>query len=195
MSAKSPSISSASSSVWRSMLWFWTTITSCIPSPTNRSRMIETTSCSRPPASGLRRKKAAEKYSTLPDESRSGRTPFTFRRSTERKRVSSVEKPWVRRSMSPTSSQMQKVEPARIVSCGTSTPGVPDRAALGECFDDELVDVDVRRPGQHEDDAFRDVLGAEGVEAFVRGLRLLLVAAEAHAREVRLDEAGVDGRQ
>src|SRR4051795_5391746 len=97
--------------------------------------------------------------------------------------------------MSPTSSQMQKVEPSRIVSWGKSTPGVPNRAALSKRLDDELVDVDVRRPGEHEDDAFGDVLGAKRVEALVRRLRLLLVAPEAHAREVGLDEAGIDGGQ
>src|SRR3954470_3997386 len=97
--------------------------------------------------------------------------------------------------MSPTSSQMQKVEPSRIVSWGKSTPGVPNRAALSKRLDDELVDVDVRRPGEHEDDAFGDVLGAERVKALVRRLRLLLVAAEAHTREVGLDEAGIDCAQ
>src|SRR5436190_5936728 len=103
--------------------------------------------------------------------------------------------------MSPTSSQMQKVEPSRIVSCGNtlrvlgSCSGNPYRTALGQGFDDELVDVDVEWPSEGEDDAFGDVFWTEGVDAFVRRLRLLLVAAETDSREVRLDEAGIDRRQ
>src|SRR6266550_7281738 len=97
--------------------------------------------------------------------------------------------------MSPTSSQMQKVEPSRIVSCGKSAPDDADGARLGQGFDDELVDVDMEGPGEREEDAVGDVLGAERVDALVRLLRLLLVSAEANAGEVRLDEAGIDGRQ
>ena len=66
---------------------------SCMPSPTKRSRAIESESCASPPASGLRRKKAAEKYSTLPDESSSGRSPLIVSSRRERKRVSSAKKP------------------------------------------------------------------------------------------------------
>ena len=98
------------------MLSFRTTMWSCIPSPTKRSRLIDRTSCFSPPASGLRRKNAAEKYSTLPDESSSGRAPFTVSLSSERNLVSSVKKPLVCPSRSPISSQMQKVEPSRMVS-------------------------------------------------------------------------------
>src|SRR5256886_14035300 len=97
--------------------------------------------------------------------------------------------------MSPTSSQMQKVEPSRIVSCGKSAPDDADGARLGQGFDDELVDVDMEGPGEREEDAVGDVLGAERVDALVRLLRLLLVAAEANAGEVRLDEAGIDSRE
>src|SRR5436190_7882006 len=103
--------------------------------------------------------------------------------------------------MSPTSSQMQKVEPSRIVSCGNtlrvlgSCSGNPYRTALGQGFDDELVDGDVEGSGEREEDAFGDVFWTEGVDAFVRRLRLLLVAAETDSREVRLDEAGIDRRQ
>ena len=98
------------------MPWFWTITWSCIPSPTKRWRTIESESCGRPPAIGLRRKNAAEKYSTFPDESRSGFAPLIVRQSRERKRVSSANRPCVSPSMSPRSSQMQKVEPSRIVS-------------------------------------------------------------------------------
>src|SRR5256884_209686 len=97
--------------------------------------------------------------------------------------------------MSPTSSQMQKVEPSRIVSCGKSAPDDADGARLGQGFDDELVDVDMEGPGEREEDAVGDVLGAERVDALVRLLRLVLVAAEADAGEVRLDEAGIDSRE
>ena len=75
--------------------WFWTITWSCMPSPTKRSRAIESLSCASPPASGLRRKNAAEKYSTFPDESSSGRSPLTVSRKRERKRVSSAKKPLV----------------------------------------------------------------------------------------------------
>src|SRR5213080_5014720 len=97
--------------------------------------------------------------------------------------------------MSPTSSQMQKVEPSRIVSCGTSTPGDPDWARLGQGLDDELVDVDVAGTGDRKENAFGDVFGAKRVDAFVGRFRLLLVAAEANTGEVRLDESGIDGGQ
>src|SRR5437764_8612387 len=97
--------------------------------------------------------------------------------------------------MSPTSSQMQKVEPSRMVSWVKSAPGDPHGAALGKSLDDELVDVHMRRPCNGEEDAFSDVFGAERVDAFIGRLRLLLVTAEADAREVRLDETGIDGRE
>ena len=115
MSAKSVPSSSASSNATGSIDWFSTITWSCIPSPTKRWRMIESESCARPPASGLRRKKAAEKYSTTPEESSSGVAPLTVRQSRERKRVSSANRPCVSAAMSPRSSQMQKVEPSRIV--------------------------------------------------------------------------------
>src|SRR5213078_451273 len=97
--------------------------------------------------------------------------------------------------MSPTPSQMQKVEPSRIVSCGTSAPGDPHRARLGQRLDDELVDVDVAGTRDREENAFGHVFGTEWVDAFVRRLRLLLVAAEANAGEVRLDQSGIDGSE
>jgi hypothetical protein len=86
--------------------------------------MIETASWSRPPASGLRRKKAAEKYSTLPDESSIGRSPLTRNSRRERKRVSSAKRPLVRPSRSPIWSQIQNVEPSRMVSVGVES-GMP----------------------------------------------------------------------
>src|SRR5438874_937282 len=102
--------------------------------------------------------------------------------------------------MSPTSSQMQKVEPSRIVSRGTlrvlgSCSGNSDRAALGEGFHNELVDVDVAGPRDREEDALGDVFGPERVDPFVRRLRFLLVAAKANAGEVGLDEPRIDRRQ
>jgi hypothetical protein len=64
----------------------------------------------------LRRKNAAEKYSTLPDESGSGVTPLSVSVRRERKRVSSANRPLVFSPTSPMSSQMQKVDPSRIVN-------------------------------------------------------------------------------
>ena len=49
---------------------------SCRSSVTKRSQRSRISSGSNPPAGGLRRKKAAAKYSTLPVESGSGRTPL-----------------------------------------------------------------------------------------------------------------------
>jgi hypothetical protein len=66
---------------------------------------------------------------------------------------------------------------------------------LCERLDNDLVDVDVERPAEREEDAFGDVLGPERVYAFVRDLRFLLVATKADAGEVRLDQTGVDRRQ
>jgi hypothetical protein len=75
------------------MLWFWMTNESCIPSPTKRSRRIESTSCGNPLVKGLRMKNAAEKYSILSDERRRGRSPLIVSFSDERKRVSSAKSP------------------------------------------------------------------------------------------------------
>src|SRR6476646_1338284 len=95
---------------------------------------------------------------------------------------------------------MQKVEPSRIVSCGTlrvlgSRSGNPHGTALCQCFYDELVDVDVEGPREREEDAFGDVFGTQRVDAFVLRFRLLLVAAKANPGEVGFDEAGIDRRQ
>ncbi len=116
MSAKSDSNASPSWSVKGFMLWFSSTTTSCIPSPTKRSRRTESWSCCRLPDSGLRRKNAAEKYSTFPDDSGSGVLPLIVSASFERKRVSSAKSPLVSPPTSPSSSQMQNVDPSRIVS-------------------------------------------------------------------------------
>ena len=66
---------------------------------------------------------------------------------------------------------------------------------LRERLDHELVDVHVRRPSEREEHALGDVVGRERLDVRVDGARLLLVAAEADAREVRLDEARVDRRE
>ena len=55
MSAKSQPISSPSVKEMGSIPSLRSMIRSCIPSPTNRRRMIESVSCGSPPASGLRR--------------------------------------------------------------------------------------------------------------------------------------------
>jgi hypothetical protein len=94
----------------------------------------------------LRRKKAAEKYSTFPDESSSGVAPLTVRQSRQR-------------------------------------------------LDHELVDVHAVRARDGEHHALGHVLRGEGVDVRVDSRGLLLVPAEADAREVRLDEARIDRRQ
>ena len=111
--ASAPTSSSSVSSM-RRMLWFVTTIRSCMPSPTKRSRRTDISSGPRPSTSGLRMKNAAEKYSMRSDESSSGRSPLIVSLKCERKRVSSAKSPSTSRSMSPTRLQMQKVEPSRM---------------------------------------------------------------------------------
>src|SRR5262249_59226483 len=69
----------------------------------------------------------------------------------------------------------------------------PYGGGLVDRVDGELVDVDVGRARDREEHAVGDVLGPERVDALVDLARALIVAAEAHLREARLDEAGVDG--
>src|SRR5689334_14937501 len=99
--------------------------------------------------------------------------------------------------MSPTSSQMQKVEPSRIVSWAMSGQ-IADRADGGrlvERLDDDLVHVHMRGTGDREDDAVGDVVRPQRLDASVDGRGLLLVAAKPDAGEVRFDEARIDGGQ
>src|SRR6186997_2742998 len=196
MSAKSAPNSSPSSNDTPSIDWFSRTTTSCMPSPTKRSRVIETWSWRSPPLSGFRRKNAAEKYSTLPAESGRGVAPFSVSFSRERKRVSSAKRPLVWSPTSPRSSQMQKVDPSRIVNISPLFRAEDAHSGgLRERHDDDLVNVHVRGARDREEDAVRDVLRAHRpAERDVRvdRARLLLVAAEAHAGEVRLDEARRD---
>ena len=86
------------------------------------------------PASGLRMKNAAEKYSILSEESSSGRWPLIVSLSPERKRVSSAKRPSTLPWRSPSSSQMQKVAPSRIRSCWfiSSRSGVCDRRTTAQ---------------------------------------------------------------
>ena len=63
-------------------------------------------------------------------------------------------------------------------------PEDPPAARLGQRLDDDLVDVDVQRSRQREEDAVGDVLGGERLDALVDGGRLLLVALEADEREL-----------
>ena len=57
--------------------------------------------------------------------------------------------------------------------------------SLGTRLDHQLVDVDVRGPGGHPRDGVGDVLGQQRlVDAGVHRVGLLLVAAEAHEREL-----------
>ena len=116
MSAKSAASSSETSKSSRCMLSFRIAIRSCMPVPTNRSREMESASCGSPFRLALRRKNAAAKCSTRPDDSRSGGDPATESTSRERNRVSCAKKPLVSAAMSPRSSDMQNVDPSRIVS-------------------------------------------------------------------------------
>ena len=50
----------------------------------------------------------------------------------------------------------------------------------------------MRGPGQREEDAVGDLLGGDGLDPLVDGVRLRLVAVEADDRELGLDEARVD---
>src|SRR5436305_1012324 len=73
---------------------------------------------------------------------------------------------------------------------GHLAPGDPHRARLGQGLDDELVDVDVAGTRDREENAFGHVFGTEWVDAFVRRLRLLLVAAEANALACQRNRRG-----
>ena len=93
---------------------FRTRTTSVSPGPTKRSRAIASVSCSRfrPAGCGGR----TPPRSTRPGPTRAaGRAPSMRSSKRERKRVSSANRP-PPAFKSPMSSQMQKVEPSRIVS-------------------------------------------------------------------------------
>ena len=144
----------------------------------------------------MRRKNAAEKYSTLPEESSSGVAPLTVSLKRERKRVSSAKRPLV--SLADVAEVVADAE-GRSFEDRERHSIVADDAGAGrlrERHHDDLVHVHVRRPRDREEDAVRDVLGAiePPTPRCVDRARLLLVAAEAHAREVGLDEARRDGR-
>src|SRR5262245_37369075 len=118
------------------------------------------------------------------------------RRRSERKRVSSANRPPVSKSMSPRSSQMQKVEPSRIPSRGPSgTAKDPRGGRLRERLHDDLVHVHMLRPRKGEEDALGDVVGRQRLDVGVHLLGFFRVAAKTNLREVRLDEAGIDGGQ
>src|SRR5215210_1583401 len=196
MSAKSVASSMASSNSTRRRTRFWTRTRSCIPSPMKRSRAIESSSCPSPPTTGFRRKNAAEKYSTLPEERTSGASPLIVNRQRERKRVSCAKRPCVGVRMSPRSSETQNVEPSRIVKL-TEPLSADDLilTSLLEGLDDDLVHVHVGRAGDRPQDAVGDVFRLQVVDALVDGRLAALVAGEAHVRELRVTHhARVDGR-
>src|SRR4029078_4694024 len=70
----------------------------------------------------------------------------------------------------------------------------PGTARLLERLDHDLVDVDVQRTGEGEEDAVRHLFRRDRVDTVVDRVRLLLVAGEADEGELRLDQAGIDGR-
>ena len=102
--------------------------------------------------------------------------------------MSLVKNPHVAPSRFPASSEMQNVEPSRIVN---------DRvlARLLERLDHQLVHDHVVGPRDREEDAVGDVVRREVADALVdRGLRVG-VAGEADLGELGLsDHPGVDGR-
>lgn len=73
-----------------------------------------------------------------------------------------------------------------------SAPVHVGRRRLVAGADDDLVDVDVRGPGQGPADALGDVLGAERLHPLVYAGGGLLVAREANERELGLDHPGGD---
>ena len=122
MSAKSLPNSSPSSNETGSMLSFRTTIGPA--SPRRRSARARSRAC---PAAGRRRAGCGGRTpprSTRPS-TREQQRPLAVdrQRSTERKRVSCAKKPLVSSPTSPRSSQMQNVEPSRIVSVTSRAGG------------------------------------------------------------------------
>ncbi len=109
--------------------------------------------------------------------------------------MSCAKKPLVSAAMSPRSSEMQNVDPSRIVSKRLAFAAHdPAAARLGERLDHDLVDVHVQRAREREEDAVGDVVRGQRLDALVRRLRRLGVALEADERELGLREARVDRR-
>ena len=108
--------------------------------------------------------------------------------------MSCAKRPLVSAAMSPRSSQMQKVDPSRIVSITTSLrtirPPLDWARALITISSMFTCSGRVMR----EEDAVGDVVRGQRLDALVRRLRRLLVALEADERELGLRETGIDGR-
>ena len=68
----------------------------------------------------------------------------------------------------------------------------PARRRLIAGHQNQLVDVDVRRPGDHELDALGHVVGRQRSHPRVHLRGAILVAAESHHAELGLDHAGID---
>ena len=79
----------------------------------------------------MRRKNAAEKYSTFPDESRSGVAPLIVSRSLVRKRVSSVKSPCVC-SSTPSTGSRSSSDAGRPsgISCVRQGASRPSRSTM-----------------------------------------------------------------
>ena len=60
-------------------------------------------------------------------------------------------------------------------------------------FDEEFVDVHMRRAAGHPDENFGDIPGCQGNDALVRFPGQFDIALEPHQREFRFREAGIDG--
>src|SRR6266536_4287976 len=133
MSAKSASSSSAISTSTRRWPWFWTAIRSCMQSPTNRSRSIDSSFGRKPSAIALRRTKRPRCGAGWLLESGLGRSPATVSTHFERKRVSAAKNPEAAAlpSTSPRSAQTQNVDPSWTVRATASGGGAGCQTAVG----------------------------------------------------------------
>ena len=144
---------------------------------------------------GLRRKNAAEKYSTVPDESSSGRSLSIVSCSAGEEARVLREQP-----VRPLADVAELVRDAErrafenrelrhYVSRTIRPPG-----GLVPCLHDDLVHVTCHgRVTAHMMQSATSS-AVSGSTPLIDGVRLLRVALEADDRELRLDEPGIDGR-
>ena len=89
------------------------------------------------------------------------------------------------------------IHPGRRALCRNSlrrrAPVDLMNGGLVRAFDEQLVNVYVRRPAGDPNERFGDIFGSEGFDAFVNFLCALGVALEADDRKFSLGQAGIDG--
>src|SRR5262245_49930950 len=129
----------------------------------------------------------------------SGAVPMQAR-AAARKRGSGMTSPCKSRLAARQDARRSRPRPGR--ACVPGPPGTSGRLALDRRRaglvgrpEHDLAQVHVPRARQREEDHLCDVGGGEDLEPGVRLLRALGVAAEAHERELRLDEPRVDRRE